>query len=190
VAALTIIDGATVATAFFAACAAGISLWAVLQNRAFIQHQARPELHGQTLVPKRSIVHEAHQNYLALVIHNAGGGMAKQAAYVLASGNQFATQFLGTGFLRPGETAHIETQLLALTSSWGDALGVLICRDLEERTWVWNLAGERRELKRKKGRPFYTAADAWAEFYPQMPLSSMEQVGAAAQVPIIGGTGT
>jgi hypothetical protein len=167
---VTLAEGAQVAGTAFAALAAGASWASVAQTRKLMRESTQPELHVQTLHvgPQRS----SAGKHLALVIYNAGSGIAKQTGFCFVSGGQLCEGFVGSGFLRSNETAHIGTDLSA-----GPTHGVVFCITRENEAHVWNVEGGRKTLKFNEDKPLVKAKDAYALHYPGDDIATLDKVG-------------
>lgn len=158
------------AGAAFAALAAGASWASVAQTRKLMRESAQPELHVQKL---HVAAHAASaREFVALVIYNAGSGIAKQTGFCFVSGEQLSEGFVGNGFLRSNETAHIGTDLAATSA----ARGVVFCITRENEAHVWSLEGERKTLGFSKDKPLVKGKEAYALHYPKDDLTRLEKV--------------
>ena len=159
-----LVDAAPVASAVFAAVAATASFLSVRQARRIWEAERRPQLHAQALTfppPSQEV---------ALVIHNGGGKLAKGTGFAVVRAKNYSFGYVLDGFMRPGETAYVTTDLSAGPV---DPVAVMFCRDSNENTYAWNLAGDLWEIPRRdwlgrKRTHVLTDKDFLRHFYPEI----------------------
>jgi len=158
--------------ALAAAAAAGASWLSVVQARRITEAAALPDLHAQAV----QVISKVRPDHLMLSIHNAGGATAKAVGYILVGEDSYAWGYVEDGFLPAGQTVRIRTAIPVSAQTSGE--GVVWCRDLRERTFVWDLKGNRKELGRRSGTEPRTIPDLLTPHYPDVKLETLTQVGA------------
>jgi hypothetical protein len=117
------------------------------------------------------------------VVHNAGSGVARAPYYIVISGTRWSHGYLaGAGLLMPGAEVRITTALPTMDTP----MGVLVCRDLEENTYAWNLAGKRRTVRKGSDwepGEWMNQHELLATFYPEIDSAGLELVGARRMQP-------
>lgn len=154
------------------AAAAAVASWlSVIQSRQVVKATTMPSLHAQALM--KGTLGSSAPRQAALTIYNAGGGVAKAVGFLLVSGSQYALGFVGAGFLRSGQMAHVGTQMVADENG----LAIVICRDLDEQVHAWNLDGEHKVFPIDRDHRAYMLTEVWEAFYPDVDLDELTQVG-------------
>jgi hypothetical protein len=161
------------ATTAAAALAAVASCVAVLQSRRALKDARLPLLHAEASVIGTSGPH-ARPTTMAITIINGGGGLAKGLTFVLVAGEGYGVGHVS--FLLPGQQAHFGIQIPGAK----DARGVVFCRDQDEESYGWSLAGKKQHFKRSKHKPFHTAMEIFAHFYPDTDFGALSE-GATLQ---------
>lgn len=157
-----------VATTGAAAVAAVASCVAVFQSRRALKDARLPLLHADASVIG-SLGGQPGPTTMAITIINGGGGLAKGVTFVLVAGEHYGTGRIG--FLLPGQEAHFGIQIPGAK----DARGVVFCRDQDERSYGWNLAGKKRHFKRSQRKPFHTATEIFNRFYPETDFEALSE---------------
>lgn len=119
--------------AIAAAIAALASLASVWQTRRIIKAAALPEL----LV---EIAHVRPQGTLAVEVHNAGGGIARDVWFAIAADGQLAMDSAAM-FLRSGQSANFGTDIRPASLS-GKAVGVVMWRSSSNHVYASNFMGK------------------------------------------------
>ena len=174
--ALTTAELASVISASAAAIAALGSWAAVRQTRKAARDATLPSLHGQVLVGQEGLL-EVH-------IHNAGRGVAKGVLIGLVAEDSHVMGALGTGFLPGGESVFVQTGIPTPSIEHlarEKPKGVLICRDISENSYAWNLVGERKVLRRRylpwQRHRVTSTSEALHRFYPEIDFAGLARVG-------------
>jgi hypothetical protein len=174
-------DTVAVAAPAFAALAAGASWVSVAQSRRVITLGARPNLQVQRVSWGQSAATLEADEWAAqaiYVVHNAGGGLAKGTGFVFASGEEYVAGFLEFGFVRSGDTYNVRTAMRTAELQ-PPTIGVVMCHDVEDRSYVWDLRGGPPRRFRMREKP--SLADVFHETYPDMNLDSLRAVGSSVQ---------
>jgi len=106
-----------------------------------------------------------------------GGGTAKNVACLLAKGGCYFAHPLGPGFLRNKEKARVQADL----PPDSDERGLLTCRDLKQKVWVWDLDGKPRTYDARKTDPASDLEMFWRDFYGET-LSRLERVASIVKI--------
>ncbi len=86
-----------------------------------------------------------------------------------ATGEQYVANVLGDGFLRPGAAVHLGRQM----RTTDDVDGVVFSRDVRERSYAWNLRGEKKVLRRSRRGRVRTDIEIYKVFYPDTDLAQL-----------------
>jgi hypothetical protein len=152
-----------------AAAIAALASWAsVLQARRFAREASSPHLQIQMVV-------DSNSNTIGAVISNAGGGAARGVGVYLTHPPYYVHGAVGHGFLFPGETREVWTQIPA-TEAETDVLA--FCRDKDSIPHYWNAKEEHRSFTDWRGRPRYRRdiPAVFREFHPGISLDSLMRV--------------
>jgi hypothetical protein len=154
-------DIATVLGALFTALAAGAAWRAVAQTKRITDAAQRADLHPQLLLNRASGTTD-------LAIYNAGGGIAKGAAFVLVVGGVKGAGFLGDGFIRSGYKVTVHGSFPASD----DAECIVSWRDADDTGWA--VRRDRRKVQIGKGPDWEeTGAQTWARLYPEQSIRDL-----------------
>src|SRR6266511_3818800 len=160
------------ATTTFAAAVAAVASWiAVLQSRRVLKDSRLPLLHADASVIGR-VAGQTGPTTMAMTIINGGGGLAKGVGFVLVAGGHYGAGRVG--FLFPGQTAYFGIQIPGST----DARAVIYCRDQDEGSYGWTLAGEKHRFRRTRRKSFHTDTEIFNHFYPETDFDTLSE-GAA-----------
>lgn len=131
-------DAAAVASALFAAIAAGASWATVTQNRKERELAQAPDLAVRLIVTDGTLM---------LRVHNVGGGAAHGVNYLLVHDNNITWDVVAKGYLGPGEdTQFFRTSIPASGTPAGDEyVCVVTARDRRGvlRAWPQNPGQEK-----------------------------------------------
>jgi hypothetical protein len=164
-------DAAQVATTIAAALAAGAAWASVRQGQRIWRSGLEPDLHPQILLNQRTGTTD-------LAILNAGGGVAKGAAFIITADGHRTSGNLLDGFVLPGERIYVATQL-----PHGDhSACVVMYRTADESSWAIDRVGPKRRLRRGRIGPGTTAETIWGMFYPDTSLDALTSVGHRARI--------
>lgn len=155
----------------FAAIAAGASWSSVVLSQREARERRQPNLQTSEL----SIIGSKPSDHrgVSLVVLNAGAGVARSAAFVLAGGDEeYCSHSLGSGFLRYQDTARVKTEM----QPDGTVRALAICRDLGKRTLAWDLQGNRKSYKGSTLDPARNFQTFWSDFYGD-DLSTWRRIG-------------
>jgi hypothetical protein len=101
------------------------------------------------------------RRYTSLALYNAGKGPAQHVAVALAVGDAYLANAVGSGFLPSDGRAVVRSDM----EPHPNIKALIMCRDRDRRTWVWNLEGERKSYRGTR----FNAGDAflsyWYDFY-------------------------
>ncbi len=154
-------EAAQVTSTAFAAAAAGAAWISVRNGQRMFRATIEPDLHLQILMDETNS--QPH-----LVITNTGGGVAKGAAYTIAVGAHHGTNWLGDGFIAPGDKIVVSPDMPAD----GRGYAVVMYRTADESSWVATADGRRVRLRKgSKGAVATSAAEVWSRAYPDVPLA-------------------
>ena len=133
----------------------------------------QPDLHADCLVAGRLPDGRSRLDYS---VHNAGGGIAKEVAYVFVNEGQYVSGILGIGLVRSGDTYRVRTPME--TRTLGEAQGIVACRDARERIHVWDIRAARRplRLRHRRGKPPPSLTELFMRVYPAIDLHTLQQV--------------
>jgi hypothetical protein len=109
---------------------------------------------------------------MAVTVLNGGGGLAKGVTIVLVASDHVGKGHVG--FLQPGQQANFAF----LVPGDRNAQAVVFARDQLERSYAWNLKGERRRFRRNKRKPFRTDQQIFRHFYPETDIDALAEVAA------------
>lgn len=169
-------DVALLAGTGLAAVAASASWASVWQARQALNAGVLPELHVQGLSMGHENPLRETSRTMSYVVTNAGGGFAKGVLITFCHGDEYVTGFIGSGFMKPGDTVTVHTPIVTAEVS-GTVLGIVACRDVRERSYVWDLVSPKpHQTKRKKDKPFHTVDELLAIAHPNVNLKTMRQV--------------
>jgi hypothetical protein len=163
---------ALVAAPVIAALAALASWASVWQARKLGREANAPHLMAQKMAYPDGTI--------GAVITNAGGGAARGAFVYLAHPPYYATSSLGHGFLFPGETRHLRTNIPLVEGIETDVL--VFCRDKNSFGHWWNADEDHRCYKtRLLRRPRYRkdVHAVFREFHPAIDLGTLTQAQTA-----------
>lgn len=107
---------------------------------------------------------------MTLAVHNAGGGIAQNVGLVLVTEATFARH--GLGFILPGETVYVGSNVLADENHRAVAYG----RSAEGEGLAWNVVGERRSLASVPA-DLPSFEEAFAAFYPGEDVEDDRELG-------------
>ena len=175
-------DIAQAVGAGMATLAAGASWMSVRQARLALNAGVLPDLHADVLVvgllPGADRIQlEGHTPHVQYTIHNAGGGIAKGAAFLFVHEGQYVAGPVGVGLVRPGETYLVRTSMPA-SGLQEDGAGIVVCRDARETIHVRDIRAPRVErLRHNRRRPPPSLADLFRRKYPQVDLGALRQTG-------------
>jgi len=165
---LGVAELAGVASALFAALAAGFALWTALQSRALVR---------ATLMPDLSAIEHLGGQHRELAIANGGGGLAK-LVHVLWVVDDKKVEGDVAAFLRGGDRVVVAA---AVPSQRGPRVaGVLTCMDAARNQYVWSVDDHRKVARRRRWRKPLAPFDAWEclmEFYPDVDRSVVTDAG-------------
>jgi hypothetical protein len=151
--------------------AASASLFSVLQSRRVTRDAVLPALRAEVVCVQPQ--GPAGEGRLAIEIHNAGGGIAQSVWFMVALEGRYAMSDVAA-FMRPGESANFGTDIKPSMKN-RSVSGIVIWRDTFEKVHARSLQGRQAPLQ-SRDNPTPSAVDAWDRFYPDQPLSAMEQV--------------
>ncbi len=167
-------DYALLTSSLFTAGAATASWASVAQHKQDAAEKRQPNLLGAvTQLEGPGVGSDSPTSFHIL---NAGG-TAKNVAYLLAIEKRYCTNPVGPGFLRHHQEAGIRTEMPPSS----DRRAMLMCRDLQQRVWVWDLD---RNVRKYDGRNTDPASDFeafWLDFYDEN-LSLYTRVGSTVRV--------
>jgi hypothetical protein len=166
---MLIADGATTATAIFAAVAA-LAAWATVATDRLRQRAARqPNVSVGFLSSRTSgnTAVELVKERAAIEFINMGPGLAIQLAYLLnggGPGGQRQGSLVGAGHLQAGERQQVAVQIAV----HGDAVALVwACRDIDQRLHVWSYSGQHTRLR--KGE-YPNLGECFRMMYPEVML--------------------
>src|ERR1700727_2075522 len=139
-------DYALLASSLFTAGAASASWASVTQHKQDAQEKRRPDLLGAVTQLEGPDV-GAHTP-TSFNILNAGG-TAKNVACLLAIEQHYCTNPVGPGFLRHHQEAGVRTEMPQSPNQ----RAILMCRDLKQQVWVWDLNRNVRTYDGRKTDP-------------------------------------
>jgi hypothetical protein len=155
-------DTPQVLSTALAAAAAGAAWASVKQGQRAWRASVEPDLHLQVLM-------DVMNNKTHLVITNVGGGVAKGAAFIVATEDRKAAGWVGDGFIAPGDKVVVSPNM-ALSTSGHAMVGY---RTGDESSWAVAADGRREQLRKgRKGKPT-TSTEAWKRLYPNIPLEGL-----------------
>jgi len=157
---------ALIASPSIAAVAALASWASVWQARKLAREDHAPLLMAQKVVT-------AGTNTIGAVVTNAGGGPARGAGIYLAHPPHKVQGPLGHGFLYPGQSRYVQTNIPA-TEVETDVM--VLCRDRESYPHFWNAQEEHRVYKTLfRRRPNYQRdmPKVFAKFHPSVDLNAL-----------------
>jgi hypothetical protein len=160
---------ALVVSPALAAVAAGASWASVFQARRFAREATSPLLQVQiTAHPDQTI---------GAVVTNAGGGMARGAGICLVYPPYVAAASLVHGFMQPGDTHHVVTDIAITTPDVATSV-VVHCRDKYSFPHYWS-ANEDHYVGRTRWpqrRPRYRdIRESFMELYPDVNPYEMHE---------------
>lgn len=122
---------------------------------------------------------------LAVEIRNVGGGIAKRPGmWVVARGRTLRAEYMGDGFLNPGEEIEILTPIVGPMED-GEAAVMVWCRDHREMLHVWTHLGQhkryRPEWRREPWQVSKKYSDLWNEFFPGIEADDASELVARFQ---------
>ena len=163
-------DVGQVAGAAFTAIAAGAAWWTVRQAAKAADLASQPDL-ALELLP-------GPDRRLDVLVHNAGGGIARRVRVVLAAFGQ-AVEAETRAVVRPGEFFRVATTITIPPDVDADALGdqvalVVACRDMRRRQWAWNADGDRELLEVTSSAPTVRGNAMLTRFAPGTQLEALE----------------
>ena len=171
-------DVAAVAGPVAAAIAAIASLLAVRLTRSIARSASLPDLSVQPLVGSGGV--------LGASIHNAGGGAARGALFIVAEGEHSVTVAIGHGVIRPNERFEVWTNMPSRGGGQiADAMYVR-CRDRFGNAHGWTHKEVHDEKKgRWGGKPSpEVLADAFHHAFPAIRLDQLQPGNASVRGPL------
>jgi hypothetical protein len=167
---------AIVAAPAFAAIAALASWASIFQTRRLAREESSPQLQIQKVA--------ASDGTIGVVITNAGGGAARGAGFYLSSPPYYAGSALGHGFIFPGETREVWTQI-AVTDPPTQIDVLALCRDRRSFVHYWTADERHRILKNWRRRPKYSrdVPSIFRKFHPEVDLNALTRVPATVLTP-------
>jgi hypothetical protein len=168
----SVTDWAPVASAAFAAAASTAAWLGVRETRRAAESAIRPELAVSA--------GEGPDGLVDVLVHNAGRGVARHVRVMLTAEGQRLDAWT-RAILSADETFRIATTIKSSEgrdpsqppdSNW---LVVVSCRDVRQRMWAWNQAGERQKIPTTKG--LAEPASIFAGFWPQAEFTSLPLAG-------------
>jgi archaellum component FlaF (FlaF/FlaG flagellin family) len=142
---------------------AALASWAaVAQARKIWRSRLLPELHAQEV----SILGRNHgdPNRTRFAVHNSGGALAIAAGFGFVSNGIYVRGLFSDGFVRPGETFHVTTEIEPGES---DAQGVIFCRDADKTLYAWSLRHEAKLWKKRRLRFWRRIPSDWTEIFAE-----------------------
>ena len=153
-------EAAPVASAGFAALAAGASWRSVRVSERSWRASIEPDLHMQVIADEAN-------NRMNVVVYNAGGGLAKGVALMLVGGGSRSVGYLREGLVRPGDELLVRSELPATI---GDDLEcLLVYRDRGESPWAVTRRGEKHRLRKRRLGKETTLKQIWTTIHPDKP---------------------
>lgn len=160
--------------------AAGASWASVYQTRRAAKRAALPLLHGEG----RQVPYTVPTSRLQLAVHNSGRGIGKAPMAIVVRNGEYAAGTLTDGFIEPDETVRVLCNLEWSVDSEPPRIeGVLVCRDVDQSSWVWHLRTGRRKRLRRNSRwnrlrraPYNEDQQMIAAFYPDVKLAELTPV--------------
>jgi hypothetical protein len=153
-----------------AAAIAALASWAsVLQARRISREAARPELVIQKVV-------DTETQTIGAIVTNTGSAPARGAGLYLSFPPYKVNGPLGHGFMFPGDTRRVWTQIPAVGNVETDVL--VLCRDNRSVPHYWNAAEKHVESKDWRRRPRYRKdlAKVFEELHPGVNLDDLTEV--------------
>jgi hypothetical protein len=155
-----LVDAAPVASAVFAATAAGASWLSVRHGQRVWRATIEPDLHLQVML-------DIGNNRSNVVVFNAGGGIAKGTAFMLVGGGLRSSGYLLDGFMGPGDKVLVTSQIPATADE--DIECLVVYRTLDESSWTVTRQGEKRPLRKGATGPVATGEVVWTTVFPDRP---------------------
>lgn len=162
--------------------AAAFASWAsVAQHRQDAQERRQPNLLGAVTQLKGPNVGE--KTPTSFNILNTGG-TAMNVSCVLAIEKYYFANPVGPGFLRHQQEAGLRTEMPPSPNQ----RALLMCRDLKQQVWVWDLNMNVRKYDGRKTDPASDFEAFWLDFYGEK-LSLLTRIGSevAIEVMTVGG---
>jgi hypothetical protein len=159
------------AVAAIASCA---SVW---QARQALNAGVRPNLQVD---PQAWGVAGDAERRAHFLIHNAGGGIARMVTCLLVTEARYISGPVGIGFVRPGETYRIRTNMPVAAFVPGEP-GIVVALDVRGRGHIWDTSGRRvrdwrlRRLRWRLRRHTSSLRDLFGLRYPNFDLTTLEQ---------------
>lgn len=170
-------DYTLLASSAFTAVAASASWASVAQHRQDAQERLQPNLLGAVTQLEAPGVDE-HTPTSFNILNT--GGTAKNVACVLAIEKHYFANPVGPGFLRHHQEAGIRAEMPPSSTQ----RAILMCRDLKQRVWVWDLDREVRTYDGRKTDPASDFEAFWLDFYGE-DLSLFTRVGCDVPLEVI-----
>jgi hypothetical protein len=161
-----IVDSAQVATAAFTAGAAYAAYKSVQHGQQIWRAAQSPDMHLQVLLNE-------DEGTTDIVLVNAGSGVARGVAFVVAAEGQRAAGYIGDGFMAAAQKAVIQTKVPQSTS----ARCFVMYRDLDETSWVVPHDGSKRRLRLGRQGASTRVSAIWNESHPELPWDSLKPAG-------------
>jgi hypothetical protein len=163
---------------FFTAFTAGASWLSVIRSQRATRESHLPNL--QASVIRVLGADASDRGHTSLVILNAGTGVAKSVACVLAGGeNEYVANDIGSGFLLYQKDARVDTEM----PPHPDTKALVMCRDLGKRIWAWDLHGNCRSYDGNNLDLETDLQRIWSDFYKD-DLDTRSRVGSRVAVTI------
>lgn len=154
-------EAAAVLSTGLAALAAGASWRSVVLSQRVWRASVEPDLHLQVIL-------DVANNRTTIVVYNAGGGIAKGAAFMLVGGASRSSGYLRDGFVRPGDKLLVTSEVPATADDETEC--VVLYRTADESSWVVTRRGAEKRRLRKGGKGLVaTGEEIWATVYPEKP---------------------
>jgi hypothetical protein len=164
-------------SSLFTAFAAGASWLSVAQSQRAARESHLPNLQA-SIIPVFG-ADASDPGHISLVILNAGLGIAKSVTFILAVGEEYCSNAIGSGFLLYQKDAHVDTEM----PPHPNTRALLMCSDLGKRIWAWDLRGN---CKSYDGGKLDLETDLqllWSDFYED-DLDTRRRVGSRVDVTI------
>jgi hypothetical protein len=102
------------------------------------------------------VLNNAQTGCLDVAVENAGGGIASGCSIWISTPRGHAAAVIGNGFLRPGQGAHISTDIPASHERLPSREGAIVgCRDLESFRHYWSNYDRHKIYRTWRRQPVY-----------------------------------